>query len=75
MDYYWSHRVSPELVALKGPRGKQLWGAGKTRKPAPCAVTGDNIPTGGTAYRPVGNSWNRYVRISVEGIAELEREG
>lgn len=51
--------------------GVQVWGKAKMRKVHKCAVTGEDIQKGQTAYRSLGNESNRGDRISEPGMAKL----
>lgn len=44
--------------------GRQPWALVKVRKQHKCVITGEIIPKGAEAYRPITNAGNRYERIS-----------
>lgn len=72
--YSYVKRFSPTMVGLSSARyGRQIWLAGKLRKPAKCYISGTELVSGTVAYRPQTNLSNRMERISVEAINELEK--
>lgn len=65
-DYTILDRFAPGLAvmhSLQHPR--QLFSTARMRKDCACANCKEAIQKGATAYRPVGNDSNRYVRLCV----------
>jgi len=64
--YTLARVLSPDLFAVDGLWGPQIWTRAKLRKARQCCICSQAVKAGAEAFRPLTNQENRYHRAHEE---------
>lgn len=69
--YVFEDELQPGMAGLNSRYGRQIFVCGKARREAVCEVLSVPIARGDESWRPLGNTQNRWHRISAAGMKRL----
>ncbi len=74
-EYEFKEQLNDEIVILDCVSDEYcniIWTLCSTKKEHVCKYTGDTIPKGEKAFRPLTNGYNRMDRLSIKAIRQLK---